>query len=743
MSSSQLARPSTDRTGPRDAVSALDSLARAARQVSVFGREHPIAAAALKRACEDLVGELGGETLELRADESGLFWRGEPLPTKLGPVSRLRQAMRDRVIAAIGISPEVQPEDLVKLLDLLAEDVEALAESGGATAWLLRKGVTDVWVEDVDFHQELRESESAWLDAWDEVEPEALTSLTEIVRSCLRTSMLSGSFSSLEDSGGVVEGAGQADDGAGVATTQSGDHRERIATAVAVLLQRAGAGAQSVGGQQWRSWLSAMAGAVARLSPEWRALVFRGRTEGAAAGDDILAAIAAELSPTLCVSLVLDHPEAIRLERSEGLGRVLRRIMPTQAKAAAIAPALREEAIARGHPAEVYRNVVGILISQIHQSPGGRETTEREETRPGTAPPGAGEQLAHLLETVNAETTRRAVIGTLEELLAQEVTDSQYGAALEALTEYAQRRVDLEDDALLMQALRRLRDEARGGSEERSVRRSTAMHAIARAGSAALVQRVTRRLATARPDEQDELIALLGLLGERGLDALTVLAMTGEEGQKERAFRVVADSGGAGHSHLRDILVQASKDALPRMLRSLIEMGGAELIEQIASVAGHLGVEARLMLAEMAAQSGSGELDPIVLRLLADETAAVRVAAARAAGRMKSREAVPVLCRLVQRESRLFSGGSVRVAAVRALGEIGSPDCVPVLQNLLNAGPWQRLLAGARLREAAAEALGRVAGQASERTDRDRAHGVARTVAKAGRDSGGEGTHDR
>ena len=744
MSSSQLARPSKDRTGEQHGISALESLARAARQVSVFGREHPIAVTALKRACQDLVSELGGETLELRAEEGGLFWRGEPLPAKLGPVPRLRQAMRDRVIAAIGISPEVQPEELVELLDLLAEDVEALAESGGATAWLSRKDVTGVWVEDVDFHQELRESESAWLDAWDEVEPETLRSLTEIVRSCLRTSMRSGSVPSLQDSEGAVEGAGQTDNGAGDMTTQPEDHRERIATAVAMLLQRAGSAARSAGGHQWRAWRRAMAGAVARLSPEWRALVFRGQTNAATPGEDMLAVIAAELSPTLCVSLVLDHPEAIRLERSEDLGRVLRRIMPSPARAAVITPVLRDAAIARGHPAEVYRNVVEVLMSEIPRSQGGRETTEREETSPGAEPSAAvSEELADLLATTNTEVIRRAMIGTLKELLAQKVTDTQYGAALDALTESAQRCADLEDDGLLMEVLWTLRDQTCGEEEEHSLRRSMATHAIARAGSAAVVRRVARRLATAPADEQDDLIALLGLLGERGLDALTVLAMTGEEGQRDRAFRAVAENGEAGFSHLRDILLQASQDALPRMLHSLIGMGKPELIEQIASVADHLGVEARLMLAEMAAESGKGELHPIVLRLLPDETAEVRVAAARAAGRMKSRQAVPALCRLVQRESRFFSGGPVREAAVRALGDIGSPECVPVLQGLLNAGPWRRLLVGARLREAAAEALGKIAGQTSERAARDH-HGVATmTSTDTSNDFGRESAYDR
>jgi HEAT repeat protein len=149
------------------------------------------------------------------------------------------------------------------------------------------------------------------------------------------------------------------------------------------------------------------------------------------------------------------------------------------------------------------------------------------------------------------------------------------------------------------------------------------------------------------------------------------------------------------------------------------------------------------MLAEMATASGNGELGPIVLRLLLDETAEVRVAAARAAGRMKSRAAVPALCRLVQRESRFFSGGSVREAAVRALGDIGSPECLPVLQGLLNAGPWRRLLTGARLREAAAEALGKIAGQTSERAARDHHRVVTMASTDTPDDFGRESAYGR
>ena len=50
--------------GPGE-IASLESLARAARQVALYGQEHPMAAEALERACHDVSMEARGKKLEV------------------------------------------------------------------------------------------------------------------------------------------------------------------------------------------------------------------------------------------------------------------------------------------------------------------------------------------------------------------------------------------------------------------------------------------------------------------------------------------------------------------------------------------------------------------------------------------------------------------------------------------------------------------------------------------------------
>ena len=192
-------------TGSERGLAALESLARAARQVALYGLEHPSAARALQDASHNWVAGAGGQTVELRVDGDRLLWNGQPLPLDRGPVSRLWQTMRDRLIAAIGFDPDVDGQELSGLLLLLATDPQKLAASGGAIhafhAARRSPGVGQVsnlphdssepratiHLEDMDFTRARRESETSWLETCATAEEVGAEPLTPIVQACLQT----------------------------------------------------------------------------------------------------------------------------------------------------------------------------------------------------------------------------------------------------------------------------------------------------------------------------------------------------------------------------------------------------------------------------------------------------------------------------------------------------------------------------------------------------------------------------
>jgi len=167
-------------------LAALESLARAARQVVLYGPEHPTAAAALEAARNTWGEESGGVSGEIKAEQHCLLWNEQSLPQNMGPVARLHEAMRERLIACIRFEPEINEEDLAELLHLLSRDPQEVLDSGGAMAAFGASGGS-IYVEDVDFWRELRESEAEWIEACGEVEGAAVDSLTRIFDCCLRT----------------------------------------------------------------------------------------------------------------------------------------------------------------------------------------------------------------------------------------------------------------------------------------------------------------------------------------------------------------------------------------------------------------------------------------------------------------------------------------------------------------------------------------------------------------------------
>jgi hypothetical protein len=295
-----------------------------------------------------------GGRLEIRAQQDGLLWNGEPLETRNGNVRRFHAAMRERVISRIEFGAKVRPGDLGRLLEVLSRDAEELLLQGGAVRAFGEDADSSIWIDEIDFANELLVSEAAWRQLRETMASDDTAGLSDVIASCAR---------SLRASGGEKQPGARPLDDLADETLGHGPADEVVATGLARLIQQAGEAARAVGESAWRAWRKQMAEQLAALSPRWRAGVFRAPTGVSSECPDMLAVIAGAMDPADCVSLVLDHPDSIQAERSAGLAVALQRIAATPERQEEVEALLHEAALSRGVPEEVYQNVVGLLMS--------------------------------------------------------------------------------------------------------------------------------------------------------------------------------------------------------------------------------------------------------------------------------------------------------------------------------------------------------------------------------------------
>ncbi len=711
--------------GPGE-IASLESLARAARQVALYGQEHPMAAEALERACHDVSMEARGKKLEVRAQEGGLVWNGAVLPQREGNAARFHTAMRERLIAGIEIDARVQPDELARLLSLLAADLADSVARATAFAEFEAGGEGSVRVEEVDFGADVLASEAAWRELRRAMEAEETGALGQLVAFCLR------SLKGLGDEGAVervrsllpeTEGQGGED--------QSSE--EIAGRAVARIVQEAGEAVYTVNRSRWQAWREETARRVGELSAGMRSRVFRSPCPVSRGLPDMLGLIAQVLDPGHCVSAVLDHPGSIRAERSEGLGLALTRVMSDPGRRRDIEGLLHDQAVTRGVSEEVYQNVVGMLLSQLaetgEEESGTASGVPREVEAGGS---GVVEGLDDLLATTEDEAMRRSRAAMLLDSLAAELTVSQFGIVLSALVDAAQERAERGEVESLAAILAAVREAARGEGGQDAGQRAMAASALARSGTQKVVDCLIEGCDGASAELRSQIVRLLGSLGNRGLEGLVGIVQEGEGAGLEAALRAIVAADDQGGTNLRRVISQGSKRTLELLVRLLMADGGERAVEQLAAVIDQVETMQRLELIGLIRASGEEKLGEAVLHAATEARGAVRHAAVETLGGLKVRAAVPALCEMVVRERSFGRGARRKEAAIHALSEIGDARAVPALCRAL-CGSFVDALGSTGPRVMAARVLGEMDGPDAREALRRGSRSLRRAVRAASR----------
>ena len=693
---------STDSIG----IATLETLARTARQVALYGPKHPIAAKALSGACLDLGAAAAGGRLEVQAQADGLLWNGVPLERKEGNVARFHSSMRERLIASIEVSARVREADLAWLLLVLAMDPEELAADGGVGELSGEKPGSTIRVSEVDFSHEVLVSDDVWRRLSEGLDPEETGGLRRLIATCAR------SLEPDEAAAGKTTGAAAAHE----VDREKESAEEVVAAGIARLIQQAGETTYFTNHAEWQEWRETMARQLSALNPRWRSTIFRAPV-GSLSSEcpDMLALVASEMDASDCVSLVLDHPDSIRAERSDMLAIALDRILADPTRRTDIEAALHKQALAQGVPEEVYQNVVGLLIARMEgklgpesQGPSFHPKVRKQGSLPAIER--AEEDVGDLLRTTDPEAVRRSRLFMLQESLAARLTISQYGTVISLLTKAAEECAAHSDVEALMTVIASLGDEASGRAGQDASRRAVAAGALARSSTERVVLCLTDSLEDAPAGIRKEIIRLLGLLGEPGLRALVQIVRVGEDNDVRQATALLLERDDHDLSHLRDLVSEARGITLERALQALMEVRGDEAAGKIATVISDAGEEARLQVLALITEGRLTDLASLLAPLLADSSGAVRSAAVKAIAELRVQEAVPALCELVERESNFGEGARLKEAAVRSLGALGAGSAVPVLCQVLKGRAFLSKIGSHRTRIAAAEALAALGG---------------------------------
>jgi HEAT repeat protein len=336
------------------------------------------------------------------------------------------------------------------------------------------------------------------------------------------------------------------------------------------------------------------------------------------------------------------------------------------------------------------------------------------------------EDLSDLLETTTPDAVGSARVTMLLESLESDLTVNQYGSVLHLLTEAVEERRALADSNLLLEALAAIAREAGQGRDK--ARRTMTASTLARSISADTVAYLSAEMAGASTAKQSEILALLGWLGRRGMAALCALAQDVDPVRAEKATHVIVERDAPDFLNLRYLLSQASADEMERIISVIIARGEPAALAQLGALTDHPRVRTRLDLVRLIHQSQRPELLNILMSLLGDPSAEVRLGAVNALAERVTSTNISALCDRADTEAAFGEAGRVKEAAVKALGRMRVPEAVPILSHLLSSPGLLGLLRTPRLRVAAAHALAQIgtaeARQALENGAQDRQRAV-------------------
>ena len=696
--------PDSAQSGPatrdgRAGSAAIEALARAARQLGLYGTDHPIAETAVREAWRELTAAAERSGVELRVEETGLRWNHEPAPGESSHLQRLHQSLRDRLVATVKFTRTLEASELTRLLVVLAEDPQLLLSAGGVMQAVGPLSAEGLLIEDVDFDRDVRACEGAWIGVCPDLDPEVMDPLRGILESCLHLVRATGESRTLEEIRLAMSELAPADPGDPNSAT------EAVAGSIAALLQAAGEIAVHTSSANLQQWQVVVLRHLEALGSRWSAFIFRAPVQVSQDNSDMLALLTRQMTFGARIALVLDYPGSIATERPEGLALLLERLFSDPEDAPALARALHDRAVAQGVPEELYRNVVGMLMPDLGKQRRAGEVLRTE--RADAVPPAAAPPLsfADLLKSLEPGRMRRSRAYLLLDMLNADLVGNHYPVVVNSVLEILRTSTQEGDAELLIPLLEQLLKDAEEAGQPDSSRRAIAKDVLLGSADVDMMALLLRELDRRSPEQRSEVLRLVGQLGNTGNEALLNWARRIRNRDSGESLLALAETDMPPFQGLRQALVDLPLIDLEQALHMLMVSLDPRLVGRLEVVASHPDPRARLSLIHVTDTLQHKSGGNLMAFLLSDPVPNVRAAAAMVLGKLGNAEAVSTLCHLLERESEFGSGARVREAAARALGEIASPAAVPALAQFLVSGGLLARFSPTEPRAAAVEAL--------------------------------------
>ncbi len=166
-SSSREKRPKTDTESKAEKF--LSAFIKAKNDLRIYPPANPVVNESLEKALLSLREGFGAETAEITVEKERLFINHEKAGANDPRVTKLSLGLYRRGVRKVAIDPQITLEELRLLLDSLNMKAEDIAEAGGITAVMRKRGVTHAGVESA---AELTIVDGANLPASDDTLPE-------------------------------------------------------------------------------------------------------------------------------------------------------------------------------------------------------------------------------------------------------------------------------------------------------------------------------------------------------------------------------------------------------------------------------------------------------------------------------------------------------------------------------------------------------------------------------------------
>jgi hypothetical protein len=657
---------------------------RGCQDALLYPPEHPGFAGALQRAehgCRELLAVLPSCTLAL--DPSGPLLDGDLCPAD-SSLERFAARLEARGITVITLQVGVAEQEVRALVEILRAEPEAVAEAGGAEAWLSRAGVERIGLALPEVICPVPAAWGSFLAAQSATDRTALEALLAHCSETCRPTLPAG------------------DEGA------DGD------AMLSWLAEALGATAAELaaGSLARQSWLREVTRAVRQLAAALQGKLFR---LPASSGLEVLGEVASLLEPQEAAEILVCHPSAVVGEPSERLEAVLRRLMSDPQRARELEPLVKSRLLSRGMTEESYQSVVSLVLKRNLAGAGGLEQEKRADGVRRLS------LLADLLSSASPATVQESLVDTLLELTVASQGGDGRQVLVQRLAEALPASLAARDDGAAAELLRRVEETIRSGALSPAERRL--LRARLAEGCPPECSRRLARFLTQEPRQENLVILWLVSQADDGLGMLLQVARGCSLPWLQGAVgSAIVQMGERSLEGCYRVLSSGPPEDAIALIRALVLSGTEEGLKRVWWAQEHTEVAVQVGLMEALAHSRDATAETALLGALERGGPELQSAAARSLGRHPSDQVVAALSAFLGGPLSLRRMGVTR-SVCAALVEIGRGDCLPALRAMLRR---RHVLLRTQAREAqalAAETLAALPHPEAERILRECAGG--------------------